>query len=80
LSLVCFRLRAEPGASVMAVNQANLDLMARVNATGITFLTHTKIDEQVSLRFAAGGTHTELHHVEQAWRCVQQHAADLLAG
>jgi aromatic-L-amino-acid/L-tryptophan decarboxylase len=72
LSLVCFRLRA--------ANQANLELLARVNATGITFLTHTKIDERVSLRFAAGGTHTELHHVEQAWRCVQQHAADLLAG
>ncbi|MGH3827651.1 MAG: pyridoxal-dependent decarboxylase [Pseudonocardiaceae bacterium] len=78
LSLVCFRLRV--GCGVTAVNQANLDLLARVNATGITFLTHTKIDELISLRFATGGTHTELHHVEQAWHCVQKEAADLLFG
>lgn len=71
LSLVCFRLRSRTD---LAADQANLDLLARVNATGITFLTHTKIDERVSLRFAAGGTHTELHHVEQAWRCIQQQA------
>jgi aromatic-L-amino-acid/L-tryptophan decarboxylase len=72
LSLVCFRLRA--GHSVTTANQANLDLLARVNATGITFLTHTKIDELVSLRIATGGTFTELHHVKQAWHCVQQEA------
>lgn len=78
LSLVCFRLRTNH--SVAAANQANLDLLARVNATGITFLTHTKIDELVSLRFATGGTHTELHHVEQAWHCVQHEASDLSVG
>ncbi len=76
LSLVCFRLRA--GHSVLTTNQTNLDLLAKVNTTGITFLTHTKIDELVSLRFATGGTFTELHHVEQAWRSVQKEATELL--
>jgi len=33
--------------------------------------------EQYVLRFCVGQTHTEEHHVSQAWRQIQKAAAEL---
>jgi aromatic-L-amino-acid decarboxylase len=72
LSLVCFRLRTTDGTDQ---DRANLDLMERLNASGDLYLTHTKVGGRVALRMAIGGTHTEHHHVTQAW----QHISDAVA-
>jgi aromatic-L-amino-acid/L-tryptophan decarboxylase len=74
LSLVCFRLRPTQGANP---NSMNLDLLARVNASGTTFLTHTRIRDEVVLRIAVGGTFTELRHAKQSWQWIQQAATQL---
>jgi aromatic-L-amino-acid/L-tryptophan decarboxylase len=76
LSLVCFRLRPTQDANP---NSMNLDLLARVNASGTTFLTHTKIRDELVLRIAVGGTFTELRHAEQSWQWIQQVATQLQA-
>lgn len=57
----------------------NLALLAQVNATGTTFLTHAKIRDEVVLRIAVGGTFTELRHAQQSWRWIQQAATQLQA-
>ncbi len=69
LNLVCFRLRADDG-----VNQA---LMDRLNASGDLYLTHTKLDSKLTLRFCVGQTNTQARHVERAWQSIQQEAARL---
>ena len=62
-SLVCFRHRGGDD-----VTQAILE---RVNASGEAFLTHTRLDGQLALRFAVGSPSTRLEHVERAWVAIQ---------
>ena len=67
LGLVCFRHRGGE-----AVNQRILDT---VNASGRMFLSHTRMDNQLTLRMSIGQTNTELRHIEQAWRMICEAAA-----
>ncbi len=67
LNLVCFRHRGGD-----EVNQRILD---RVNASGELYLTHTKLDDRLTLRFCVGQTHTEARHVERAWERIREAGA-----
>jgi aromatic-L-amino-acid decarboxylase len=69
-SLVCFRLRAG--------DEANQELLRRLNATGELSLTHTRVRGRYVLRLAIGAPATESRHVEAAWRLIQDTATDLL--
>ena len=69
LNLVCFRLRSG--------DQANQTLMDRLNGSGDLFMTHTKLDGKLTLRFCVGQTNTEARHVERAWQRIQQETARL---
>jgi aromatic-L-amino-acid decarboxylase len=69
LNLVCFRHRGG--------DEVNQQLMDRLNADGKLYLTHTRLQGQLTLRLCIGQTHTELRHVEGAWREIQQTAAQL---
>jgi aromatic-L-amino-acid decarboxylase len=69
LNLVCFRHRGGD-----ALNQA---LMDRLNGGGELFLTHTRVQDRMTLRMCIGQTQTEKRHVERAWRRIRETAADL---
>jgi aromatic-L-amino-acid decarboxylase len=69
LNLVCFRHRAGD-----ALNQA---LMDRLNGSGELFLTHTRLQDRLTLRMCIGQTRTEQRHVERAWRRICEAAAEL---
>jgi aromatic-L-amino-acid/L-tryptophan decarboxylase len=69
LNLVCFRHRAGD-----AFNQALLD---RLNQSGRLYLTHTRLNDRLALRFCVGQTYTEFRHVEQAWKLIQQETTTL---
>ena len=49
--------------------------MDRVNGSGALYLTHTRLDDRLTLRLCIGQTHTERPHVERAWRHIQEAAA-----
>jgi aromatic-L-amino-acid/L-tryptophan decarboxylase len=70
LNLVCFRHRGGD-----AFNQA---LLERLNQTGRLYLTHTRLNDRLTLRLCVGQTHTELRHVERAWQLIQQETAKLV--
>ena len=70
LTLVCFRLSQGGDAT----NQRLLD---DLNRSGKLFLTHTKLDDKLTLRFSIGQTNTERRHVEQAWSLIQETASAL---
>lgn len=72
LNLVCFRHRGGD-----SFNQA---LMDRLNASGALFLTHTRLQDRLTLRLCVGQTHTERRHVEQAWQRIRRTAAELARG
>jgi len=69
LNLVCFRHKGGDG-----VNQ---ELMERVNKSGRLYLTHTMLDERLTLRLCVGQTHTEARHVRRAWEVIQETAREV---
>jgi len=69
LNLVCFRRTGGDGL--------NQQLMDRLNQSGDLYLTHTRLNDRLTLRFCVGQTHTEARHVQRAWERIQQAAAAL---
>jgi aromatic-L-amino-acid decarboxylase len=69
LNLVCFRHKGG--------DQANQVLMDRLNRSGDLYLTHTKLNNRLTLRFCIGQTNTEARHVHRAWQRIQEEAGTL---
>ncbi len=69
LNLVCFRDRRG--------DAANQKLMEQLNSSGDLFITHTKLDGKVTLRFCVGQTNTEERHVRRAWERIQEEAGKI---
>ncbi|MCP4535836.1 MAG: aminotransferase class V-fold PLP-dependent enzyme [Chloroflexi bacterium] len=69
MNLVCFRHRGGE-----AINQR---LMDRLNQSGDLYLTHTRLNDQLTLRLCIGQTYTESRHVVQAWKRIQQTVTEI---
>ncbi len=70
LNLVCFRLKSG--------DEANQRLMDALNRSGDLYLTHTRLNERLTLRLCVGQTNTTERHVQNAWARIQAEAAKLL--
>ena len=68
-SLVCFR-REGP-------DELNEELLARLNATGEVFLSHTKLAGRLVLRLAIGNARSTEDDVRLAWELLRREAAAL---
>ena len=77
LSLVCFRLVPDDRREEL-IDEANRELLTRVNSTGKVFLTHTTLGGHYALRMAIGQRGTEERHVREAWRLISDMADSLL--
>src|SRR6266508_4108967 len=66
-SLVCFRLRGPDDGPTE-------ELLRRVNATGLTYLTHTRVNDRYAIRLAIGAPSTEERHVAATWKLLQETA------
>ena len=69
LNLVCFRHK---GGDIL-----NERILNQINKSGDLFLTHTKLNEKITLRLCVGQTYTEARHVRAAWEKISQVANDL---
>lgn len=74
LSLFTFRY-APPGAG--DADALNLELLARVNDDGRTYLTQTRVDGRIAIRFQVGPFDTTEADVEAAFDAVRDIAAGL---
>jgi aromatic-L-amino-acid decarboxylase len=63
LNLVCFRLKSG--------DEANQKLMDALNHSGDLYLTHTKLDNKLTLRLCVGQTNTTERQVERAWKRIK---------
>lgn len=68
LNLVCFRLRSGD-----AGNQRLLDAL---NRSGQLYLTHTRLNDRLTLRLCIGQTNTTERHVREAWTKIREVAAE----
>ncbi|HEY7096812.1 MAG TPA: pyridoxal-dependent decarboxylase [Terriglobales bacterium] len=69
LNLVCFRLKTG--------DEANQKLMDRLNQSGDLYLTHTRLNNKLTLRMSIGQTNTTERHVKNAWKRIQEEAERL---
>ncbi len=67
LNLVCFRHRDGD-----AVNQ---QIMDRLNQSGRLYLTHTRLNDKLTLRMSIAQSNTQLRHVERAWQLIREAAS-----
>jgi len=84
MGVVCFRARALNGGAEEnppgeVLDELNERLLARVNATGAAYLTHTRLRGRLALRIAVGNVLTRERHLARAWELVRQHHAALTA-
>lgn len=63
-NLICFRFKGS--------DEDNMLLLQRLNQSGTLFLSHTKINGRVALRFVVGQTDVEARHVDEAWGHIQK--------
>jgi len=69
LNLVCFRLKSG--------DQANQRLMDALNRSGDLYLTHTRLNDRITLRLCVGQTNTTEGQVRNAWQRIQEEAGKL---
>jgi aromatic-L-amino-acid decarboxylase len=74
-SLVCFRACRQVDAAneesrAARLNALNEAIMHGVNATGKALLSHTKLNDKITLRLSIGNIRTTEKHVRQVWELL----------
>jgi aromatic-L-amino-acid/L-tryptophan decarboxylase len=69
LNLICFRHKNG--------DEANQKIMDRLNRSGDLYLTHTKLQDKITLRMCIGQEDTQARHVEKAWKRIREEAQKL---
>jgi aromatic-L-amino-acid decarboxylase len=66
LNLICFRLKSG--------DDANQRLMDALNRSGDLYLTHTRLQDRLTLRLSVGQANTAASHVTKAWDRIREEA------
>ena len=82
-ALVCFRARASVAVEIEDARAKRLDalneaIMHGVNAGGKAFLSHTKLNDKLTLRLSIGNIRTTENHVKQVWELLNAQLKKLL--
>ncbi len=70
MSVVVFRHRPPGVEDESELDERNAALMARLNATGEVFVSHTRVNGRYALRLAIGNLRTTEGHVRRAWELL----------
>ena len=70
LALVCFRAR--PGSHRDRLDELNEQIMHQVNASGRALLSHTRLNDKLTLRLSIGNIRTTEQHVRQVWELLNE--------
>ena len=76
-ALVCFRAHPPVEGETEEVKAKRLDalneaIMHGVNATGEAFLSHTKLNDKLTLRLSIGNIRTTERHVRRVWELLKE--------
>uniref|UniRef100_K3YNA6 Aromatic-L-amino-acid decarboxylase n=1 Tax=Setaria italica TaxID=4555 RepID=K3YNA6_SETIT len=79
-ALVCFRIKPQGAMTEEDAEEANRELMERLNRTGKAYLAHTAIGGKFVLRFAVGSSLQEERHVRSAWELIKKTTTEIIKG
>ena len=76
-SLVCFRAcpRIEEeteAASAARLDALNENIMNSINSTGAAYLSHTRLNDKLTLRLSIGNIRTAEEHIERIWKLLNE--------
>uniref|UniRef100_J3MQ91 Aromatic-L-amino-acid decarboxylase n=1 Tax=Oryza brachyantha TaxID=4533 RepID=J3MQ91_ORYBR len=77
-ALVCFRIKANSAMTEEEADEANRELMERLNKTGKAYLAHTVVGDRFVLRFAVGSSLQEERHVRSAWELIKKTTTEMM--
>jgi len=78
-ALVCFRIKPHGGGMTEEdADEANRELMERLNRTGKAYLAHTVVGDRFVLRFAVGSSLQEERHVRSAWELINKTTTEIM--
>ncbi len=78
LNMVCFRFHPGSIKDENILNNMNEKILQKINTTGKTFLTHTRIRETYVIRLVAGQTYLEKEHLQEIWQLIRKTCYDIL--
>lgn len=67
---ICFRYTPK-GMNERQTDEYNAAALQKLNATGKTYMTHTKLNGRYVIRIVIGQTYLEQRHVERLWEMVE---------
>ena len=70
-STICFRLRG--------TDEANEALLERINASGVAFLSHTRLRDRYMIRWAIANARTTEEDIRLTWQAIQDALEDASA-
>ena len=76
LGLVCFRARP-PSVDPAKLDALNESIMHGVNASGRALLSHTRLNDKLTLRLSIGNIRTTERHVRQVWELLSEQLRSL---
>ena len=71
-NMICFRYHPIKMDSEAELNLCNEKLLHALNRSGKVYLSHTKIEDQYTIRMVIGQTYVQKRHVDKAWSLIQQ--------
>ena len=74
-STICFRSHPRD-LGEEELDRLNQTILDRVNATGESYLSHTRLHGRMTLRLAIGNLRTEARHVQHAWDLLRAAARE----
>lgn len=77
LSLVCFRFHPQDSDKAEAIEASEVDalnerIMNGVNATGRTYISHTRLNDRFTLRLSIGNIRTTEKHIHHIWQLLNE--------
>jgi len=78
LNMICFRFHPGSINDEPTLNTMNEKILQKINATGETFLTHTRIRGTYVIRLVAGQTYLEKEHLQEVWQLIRKTCYDIL--
>ena len=77
LNAICFRYHPKEIHDALQLELLNKRLLEALNDTGKIYLTHTKLKGIYTIRLVIGQTEVQQHHVDAAWKLIQQVSRNL---
>ncbi|MFH1050506.1 MAG: aminotransferase class V-fold PLP-dependent enzyme [bacterium] len=69
-NVICFRYKPKGINDNEQLNQINEQLLNKINASGKSYMTHTKLNGKYAIRIVIAQTNVTLEHVDKTWDLI----------